>query len=588
MPPSPDAPFAEFSPVFRDAWEARVAADLRGRPAESLDWDTGAGFALRPFYLADDLDDLPHLAPDARPLHRDVRRDPAWRLREALTPSAPSEARRAASQAAEHGADVIEVALAEPGLLTDIRQDAPDAELLFVLPPDTNGLDALADLGAEALRDARLFTDPYAAGIPAPGHLATLYERVGGHSPDAAWLTADLRPYARRGADPVLETALALALLTQQIDEVTESGARPTDVLGRLQVIVPIESRVMLSIAKLRALRLVVGRLAEAFGVPAAPPVVLHAETGTWDATRYAPYTNLVRATVKAAAAVLGGCDTLRVRAHDDVGDGGTPEGRRLARNIGLLLRHEAWLGAPGDPGGGAYYVEVATDHIARGAWERFRAFEANGGFRAVMEDGALGQLLAARANAAQHDVATRRHVLVGTNLYAHVEPAPVVLPVPETAAPPRAAEPFEAMRARTEGHAHRTGRRPLARLVLAGDPKLRAARAAFARGVLACAGFALDQPASFDAPEALDRHVFDGAPDLVVLCSADDAYPALVQRAAALRADAEADALLLVAGRPVDSVEALRRAGVEDFLYLGMDVLAALTRLQDRLGLAA
>ena len=85
---------------------------------------------------------------------------------------------------------------------------------------------------------------------------------------------------------------------------------------------------------------------------------------------------NLVHGTVAAAAAVIGGCDALVVHPFDAALGPPTDAAYRLARGTGLVLRHEAHLGAVADPAAGAYHVEALADKLARAGWEAFREEE--------------------------------------------------------------------------------------------------------------------------------------------------------------------------------------------------------------------
>ncbi len=124
----------------------------------------------------------------------------------------------------------------------------------------------------------------------------------------------------------------------------------------------------------------------------------------------YDPYTNLLRATTEALAAVIGGCDGLQVEAF-----GFEPH---LADNVQHILREEAHMGEVADPAGGSYYIEALTDALARAAWKLLQEMEAAGGYRAAVESGALDKALAETRAAREKAVALRRRTLVGVNNY--------------------------------------------------------------------------------------------------------------------------------------------------------------------------
>jgi methylmalonyl-CoA mutase len=289
-------------------------------------------------------------------------------------------------------------------------------------------------------------------------------------------------------------------------------------------------------------------------------PVHLHARTGGTNKTLFDPYVNLLRVTTEALSAIFGGCDSLtivpcRFDAH-------------LAENVHHILREESHLDAVMDPAAGSYYVEALTESVAREAWTLFQEIEAGGGFAKYRASGAVDAAVAKAREAKEKLVAARRKVLVGTNNYPNVQERALEAAgeMPEDW---RLASVFEAIRLRTERHAAATGRTPRVLLLERGDLKMRKARVAFSLNFFGCAGF--DVVASDTLQEA----------DLVVLCSSDPEYLSLAQEICP-----KVSVPVIVAGNPKDQVEALKAAGVADFVHVLSNAVETLTRWQTRLGI--
>ncbi|HTV01198.1 MAG TPA: methylmalonyl-CoA mutase family protein [Luteitalea sp.] len=336
------------------------------------------------------------------------------------------------------------------------------------------------------------------------------------------------------------------------------------------EIVSAVGSAYFVEIAKLRALRRLWARALTAFPPTTSPAMRLHVRTSRANKSALDPGTNLLRVTTEAMSAVLGGADVVLVEPH-----GFDPH---LAVNVQHLLAEEAHLGATADPAAGAYYIEWMTDRLGAAAWALFQSIESSGGYATAARAGLREEHLEAAREARRRDVATRRRVLVGVNTYPDVEsPAPVPLPSPspddESGAlhTVRLAEPFEAIRVRTSRHAAATGRIPRVHLLTRGDVVRRMARAAFSRNLFGCAGLAVSESTELPADA-----------DLIVLCAADADYPALVDE---IRPAVSVP--LIVAGRPASNIECLEAAGVDDFIYAGIDAVATLTMWQDRLGLA-
>ena len=143
-----------------------------------------------------------------------------------------------------------------------------------------------------------------------------------------------------------------------------------------------------LTMAKLRAARRTWHRVATVSGV-ADTRQRQHAVTSRAATSRYDTWVNVLRNTVACFAAGVGGADAVTVRPHDELVDaGGSPTGRRLARNTQLVLIEESNLARVVDPAGGAWYVEHLTDQLARAAWARFQELERAGGIVEALRAG--------------------------------------------------------------------------------------------------------------------------------------------------------------------------------------------------------
>ncbi|MCU0245985.1 MAG: methylmalonyl-CoA mutase family protein [Bryobacter sp.] len=359
--------------------------------------------------------------------------------------------------------------------------------------------------------------------------------------------SVDASRHHEAGATAAQEIACALAEGVEKL----AAGANPAEVTFAFSI----GASYYLEVAKLRAARALWAQVVKAFGFPEQQAyMTIHARTALANKTLYDPYNNLLRATVEAHAAVTGGADSLTVRAFG--------YDQRLADNVQLVLKEESHLDKVADPAGGSWYFEALTDALAREAWELFQMIEAKGGFAAATNDGTIANAIARSRAAKEAAVATRKQAVIGTNQYPNLKETAAEAPAGDGW---RAAQAFEALRRRTE----RAPNKPKVLLLEAGDAKMRKARAGFCAGFFATAAFTVKTAAALE--EA----------DLVVLCSSDAEYPAL-----AAEIVPKTKAPVLVAGYPKESIDALKQAGVADFVYLGANAVEVLSRWQDKLGL--
>ena len=150
--------------------------------------------------------------------------------------------------------------------------------------------------------------------------------------------------------------------------------------------------------AKIRALRLLWARLQEVCGAPFAP-LPIHAATSRRMLGAADPETNLLRNTIAAAAAALGGADSILIHPHDASVQGA--KARMLSRNIHRLLMDEARLHDVIDAASGSGAVEALTDSLAERSWAEFQSIEREGGILASLRVGALQARIAELRDAA-------------------------------------------------------------------------------------------------------------------------------------------------------------------------------------------
>ena len=170
-----------------------------------------------------------------------------------------------------------------------------------------------------------------------------------------------------------------------------------------------------LSVAKFRALRRLWARVEEACGL-APKPIRLHAETAWRMTTRRDPWVNLLRTTVAAFSAGIGGADAVTVLPFTTAL--GLPDAfaRRLARNTQLILLEEANLWRVADPAAGAGGFEALTDALCEKAWALFQEIEREGGIVESLARGSLQARIAAVRAAREKAVATRKEPITGTS----------------------------------------------------------------------------------------------------------------------------------------------------------------------------
>ncbi len=327
------------------------------------------------------------------------------------------------------------------------------------------------------------------------------------------------------------------------------------------------------TIAKLRAARRLWHRVLELCEVADAPGQVQHAVTSRPMMTKYDPWVNMLRGTVAAFSAGVGGATSVTVLPFDTML--GLPDtlARRNARNTSSLLVHEAHVARVTDPGGGSYALERLTEDLAAAGWAQLQRIEAEGGALASIgsAEGGLRHRIETEGRAPRaRQVALRRRAVTGVSEFPHLhEHLPERRPHPTGALPPqvqRYGGAFEALRDDPPGSA--------VFLATLGPVAAHTARATFAGNLLAAGG--VDSVAAGATSGTKDLLAAYAGQRVVCLAGSDRTYAEWGAAAAEALRGAGA-AYVVVAGQPGD-------LPVDDSCATGVDALAFVNRVRKEL----
>jgi methylmalonyl-CoA mutase len=389
--------------------------------------------------------------------------------------------------------------------------------------------------------------------------------------------------FHNRGSNASWELAAVIAAATDYVRLLADAGIDIPQAVRQVSFRLVADDDQFMTIAKLRAARQLWARVGQVLGHPDSAAAVLHAVTSLPMMTQRDPWVNMLRTTVAAFGAGVGGADTVQVLPFDVAIPGGFPGmnaqfATRIARNTQLLLIEESHLGRVRDPGGGSWYLETLTETLAAQAWSHFQEIESRGGFRAA-GDYLGSEIEAVRARRAD-DIAHRRTAVTGVNEFPNLAEPPLPAPA-DTAEVNRYAAAFEALRDRSDAHLERTGARPAVVLLPLGPLAEHNIRATFAANLLASGGIETVNPGPV-SPDRLGE--IGGRWTVAVICGTDVRYRAEVAdivpaaRAAGIEHICLAGAEKAVADIPVE----VRPNG---YLTARIDAVEALSSLLTRLG---
>jgi methylmalonyl-CoA mutase N-terminal domain/subunit len=238
-----------------------------------------------------------------------------------------------------------------------------------------------------------------------------------------AWNTISISGYHMReaGATAVQEVAFTVANAIAYSEAALAAGLAFDDFAPRLSFFFAAHNDLLEEAAKFRAARRVWATVArDRFGAedPKSMAMRFHVQTGGSTLMAQQPDVNVVRTTVQALAATLGGAQSLHTNALDEALGLPTPATARLALRTQQVLHAESGVAATVDPLAGSYYVESLTDEIATRALEEIAAIDDHGGTLAALADGYQQDAIGDAAYAVQQAVESGEQVVVGLNAF--------------------------------------------------------------------------------------------------------------------------------------------------------------------------
>ncbi|MEM9715620.1 MAG: methylmalonyl-CoA mutase [Pseudomonadota bacterium] len=230
------------------------------------------------------------------------------------------------------------------------------------------------------------------------------------------------------GATLAQELAYTLADGMEYVRAAKSRGLDVDKFAGRLSFFFCIGMNLFMEAAKLRAARRMWCKIMSDLGAKSDRSKMLrtHCQTSGVSLTEQDPYNNVIRTTVEALAAVMGGTQSLHTNSFDEAIALPTETSARIARNTQLILQHEAGMTDVVDPLGGSYYVEALTDELEEKAWDLINEVEAMGGMTKAVEAGLPKMRIEEAAARRQARVDKGEDIIVGVNKYRLDDEPPV------------------------------------------------------------------------------------------------------------------------------------------------------------------
>jgi methylmalonyl-CoA mutase len=454
-----------------DAWAELVQRETKGKTPEDLVWKTREGIGIKPLYTAADLEGLEHL--DSMPGFAPYTRGPKasmyagrpWTLRQYAGYSTAEESnafyRRnlAAGQAglsvafdlathrgydSDHARVVGDVGKAGVAidsvedmkiLFDGIPLDKMSVSMtmngavlpvlaMYVVAAQEQGVDVAALSGTmqnDILKEFMVRNTYIYPPRPSMRVVADIIGYTAIHMPRYNPISISGYHMQEAGGTCVQELAFTLADGIEYVRAALASGLEVDQFAPRLSFFFGIGMNFFMEVAKLRAARLLWASLMEEHFSPKdtrSLALRTHCQTSGVSLTSQDPYNNIIRTTIEALAAVLGGTQSLHTNAFDEALALPSETSARIARNTQLILREEAGVANVIDPLAGSYYVESLTAALVREARVLIDEVEALGGMTKAVESGMPKLRIEESAARRQAAVDRGEEVVVGVNKY--------------------------------------------------------------------------------------------------------------------------------------------------------------------------
>ena len=471
----------------REKWDELVSEQLKGCSGNELNWLSPEGIAIKPLYTAEDLESLeysntlPGFPPYVRGPMATMYTGKPWTIRQYAGFSTAGESNAFYRRNLAAGQKGLSVAFDlpthrgydsdHPRVVGDVGKagvaidTVEDMKILFdripldrmsvsmtmngavipvmamyIIAAEEQGV-SREQLGGTIQNDIlkEYFTRNTYIYPPAPSMriVADIIGYCSKFMPRFNTISISGYHMMEAGATSVQQLAFTLADGLEYVRTALSTGLAIDDFAPRMSFFFGVGMNFFMEIAMLRAARLLWHEMITPFnpGNPRSAMLRTHVQTSGWSLTEQDPYNNIIRTTLEAIAAVLGGTQSLHTNAFDEAVGLPTDFSARIARNTQLILREESQICRTVDPLGGSYYVEALTAAMADEARKIISEVEKLGGMAKAIETGMPKMRIEASAARRQARIDNGRDIIVGVNKYQMTEEAPLrdILKIPET-----------------------------------------------------------------------------------------------------------------------------------------------------------
>lgn len=453
-----------------DFWNKLAQRELKDRPLDALTTTSAEGIPIKPVYTSADLEamgyeeSLPGVAPYARGPYATMYTNRPWTIRQYAGFSTAEESNAFYRKALVGGQKGLSVAFDlathrgydsdHPRVVGDVGKagvaidSVEDMKILFdgipldvmsvsmtmngaVIPILAMFIVAAEEQGVsqeqlsgtiqnDVLKEFMVRNTYIYPPAPSMRIVADVIEHTSRSMPKFNSISISGYHMHEAGATAVQELGYTIADGMEYVRTALERGMRVDDFAPRLSFFFAIGMNFFMEVAKLRAARVLWHTAMQSFNAQKQSSLLLrtHCQTSGWSLAAQDPYNNVVRTTIEAMAAVLGGTQSLHTNSFDEALGLPTEASARIARNTQLIIAEESQITRVADPLGGSYYVESLTAALIKEASAVIAEVEAHGGMTKAIQAGIPKMRIEESAARRQAFIDQGKEVIVGVNKY--------------------------------------------------------------------------------------------------------------------------------------------------------------------------
>lgn len=406
--------FSEFEKINSKQWKNQIQFELKGADYnDTLVWESLEGVKVKPFYHNDE-DAVTNAVSTTNTQFSIVQEIYIFDVEKSI-----AKANEVIKRGAESIRFIVPYAEIDVVHIINSLQNQPKAVYLQLLFLDAPVVAKINEEAAKQSFEIFVLVDPiHQLGFDGnffkdgTTDFVTMNE-INQKANNINWLTVNASTYQNAGANMVQQIAYTLAHANEYLNRIENFDKNIT-------VEVTVGGNYFFEIAKLRALRLSLNALAEAYSSNITFHII--AKPTRRNKTIYDYNVNMLRTTTECMSAVLGGADAVENLAYDAVFHKTNEFGDRISRNQLLILKEESYFDKVNNPADGAYYIETLTNQLAEKGLELFKDIEKNGGLIAQLIDGTIQRKISESATKEQALFNEGKEVLLGTNKYPNTQ----------------------------------------------------------------------------------------------------------------------------------------------------------------------